>query len=199
MYRKKGKETSPPPEKKLVHGALKIMNHHNINQLFFTKFGTFSSNQLYFTRNIRWESKPVQRPELAYITYQAIYMCLVKVIWSQIIHQGHQRSRKVIQGHARGHRNLKLPGSSEVNESLQCSILGSVKVIWSQKGHPRSTRSPKVTQGQTRGHWKVLYLERVVAKTRGHKVIYMSGQGHLVPNYPSRSSKVKQGHSRSWL
>ena len=42
----------------------------------------------------------------------------------------------------------------------------------------------------------MLYLEQIIAKTRGHKVIYVSGQGHLVLNYPSRSSKVTQGHAR---
>ena len=41
----------------------------------------------------------------------------------------------------------------------------------------------------------MLYSERVVAKTRGHKVIYVSGQGHLVPKL---HIKVIKGHARSF-
>ena len=44
----------------------------------FTKIGTFSSNKLYFknifTRNDRWESRPVQRPGVQFLSLWGVFL-----------------------------------------------------------------------------------------------------------------------------
>jgi hypothetical protein len=43
---------------------------------------------------------------------------------------------------------------------------------------------------------KSTIFRKGATKTDGHKVIHVSGQGHLTPSYLSRSSNFTQGRSR---